>query len=106
MTLIPVPPPHVECAGLSLMPVATGRSFQLLVDQALPAASMVRSMMLSKTPLLNTCRTSPVLVPAGCPFVSAPAMYTTRSDQPLVAQTSSLPSTLTPHGMLMAPSAL
>src|SRR5436305_15141267 len=107
MTLIPVPPPHVERARFSLArPVATRISFQLLADQTLPAASMVTSVKFSKAPLPNECRRSPVLVPAGCPFGLSPARYAIPREKPLVVQTSSLPSTLTPHGRVTAPSPL
>src|SRR5271167_2014185 len=51
-------------------------------------------------PLWNTWITSPVFVPAGWPLVLSPASSVTERAHILPTQTSSLPSTLTPHGML------
>ena len=56
-------------------------------------------------PPWNTWMTSPVLVPAGWPLVSAPAINTTPATrgERLATQTSSLPSMFKPHGMSILP---
>src|SRR5208337_3659138 len=105
MTVKPEPPPQVEVGRGGSLSVAASGSFQLFAAQTLPAGSIDTSVSIWMLPLLKTWITSPVLVPAGCPFVSTPASKTTlrpRGER-LPTHTSSLPSMFKPHGTLTAP---
>src|SRR5271156_4080048 len=102
MTVKHDPPPQVEVgrAGFSL--TSASRRFQLFAAQTLPAGSIAASVIIWMLPARNTWITSPVFVPAGWPLVLSPASSVTERAHILPTQTSSLPSTFTPHGMLSA----
>src|SRR5579864_3457785 len=102
MTVKPDPPPQVEVGRDGFSPAAASRLFQLFAAQTLPAESTATSVIIWILPLWKTWMTSPTLVPAGCPLVSSPASNVTERPHILPTQTSSLPSTFKPHGMLIA----
>src|SRR5271165_6096680 len=102
MTVMPDPPPQVEVGRDGSAPAAASRLFQLFAAQTLPAGSMDASVTIWMLPLLNTWMTSPVFVPGGWPTVLSPANSVTERPHIQPTQTSSLPSTFKPHGMLSA----
>src|SRR5208283_2748880 len=102
ITVKPDPPPQVEVGTVGVGLNAASRRFQLFAAQTLPAGSIDTSVIIWMLPLWKMCTTSPVFVPAGCPFVLSPANSETERLHILPTHTSSLPSMFTPHGMLRA----
>src|SRR5664279_139371 len=102
MTVKPSPAPCVEVLKSGSGEKIAFKLFQLFAAQTLPAGSMTTSVNFCMLPYLNTWMTSPVLVPAGYPLGSAPAIKAMSSPQKLAYQTSSLPSTDTPQGTLIS----
>src|SRR5277367_1747893 len=102
MTVKPDPPPQVEVGWAGTSSSTAAGSFQLFATQTLPAGSIDTSVTIWMLPLWKTWRTSPGVAPAERPVGSAPAISTAPRPQKLPTHTSSLPSTETPQGTLIA----
>src|SRR5208283_3598195 len=102
ITVKPDPPPQVEVGRVGVGLNAASRRFQLFAAQTLPAGSIDTSVIIWMLPLWKMWTTSPAFVPVGCPLVLSPAKSETERPHIFPTQTSSLPSTFKPQGMLTA----